>query len=166
MGEDLSLPERMPVRTPMQWADAPNAGFSTAPPEKLVRPVISGGAFGYQRVNVTAQQHDRDSLFAFMQRLVRARRACPEIGWGEHRVRETSAPGVLALHHTWRGNDVITLHNLGPDPAEARLDLGQTPTRLLPLFGTDATPDPQDQTEPVRLDGYGYRWFRVADTRR
>ena len=32
MGDDLSLPERNAVRTPMQWSDAPNAGFSTAQP--------------------------------------------------------------------------------------------------------------------------------------
>ena len=31
MGDDLSLPERIGVRTPMQWSDEPNAGFSTAP---------------------------------------------------------------------------------------------------------------------------------------
>lgn len=166
MGEDLSLPERMPVRTPMQWADAANAGFSTAPPDGLIRPVISGGAFGYQRVNVTGQQHDRDSLLVFMQRLVRVRRACPEIGWGDCRVIETAPPGVLALHHTWRDNDVITLHNLGPDPAELRLDLNRAPTRLLPLFGDSPAPEPQNHAMPMRLEGYGYRWFRVAETRR
>jgi maltose alpha-D-glucosyltransferase/alpha-amylase len=48
MGEDLSLPQREAVRTPMQWSDEPNGGFSTA--EKTVHPVISGGLYGYERV--------------------------------------------------------------------------------------------------------------------
>ena len=43
MGDDLSLPERNSVRTPMQWSDEPNAGFSTASAERLVRPVVSEG---------------------------------------------------------------------------------------------------------------------------
>lgn len=54
MGEDLSLPGRQAIRTPMQWSFKENAGFSTAPPDKLVRPVIDKGEYGYQTVNVTA----------------------------------------------------------------------------------------------------------------
>src|SRR5690606_5814181 len=43
MGDDLDLPEREAVRTPMQWAQEPNAGFSTA--EKLPNPVIDSGVW-------------------------------------------------------------------------------------------------------------------------
>src|SRR5205823_1291686 len=35
MGDDLSLPERNPVRTAMQWSNEPNGGFSTAPRSRL-----------------------------------------------------------------------------------------------------------------------------------
>jgi maltose alpha-D-glucosyltransferase/alpha-amylase len=52
MGEDLSQPDRWPVRGPMPWSDEPNAGFSTAPPERLVRPVIDDPQFGFRQVNV------------------------------------------------------------------------------------------------------------------
>ncbi len=38
MGDDLSLPERNSVRTPMQWSDEPNGGFSTAPPDRSSDP--------------------------------------------------------------------------------------------------------------------------------
>ena len=38
MGENLDLPERFAVRTPMQWSDGPNAGFSDAPEGEIVRP--------------------------------------------------------------------------------------------------------------------------------
>src|SRR3954471_7628358 len=46
MGDDLSLAERASVRTPMQWSDEENGGFSTAPREKLFYQVLSGGDFG------------------------------------------------------------------------------------------------------------------------
>ena len=42
MGEDLGLDGRMAVRTPMQWAPGPGAGFSAAPAERLVRPCSEG----------------------------------------------------------------------------------------------------------------------------
>jgi maltose alpha-D-glucosyltransferase/alpha-amylase len=94
MGEDLSQPERNSVRTPMQWDDEPpNAGFSTAPRERLVRPVISGGPFGFEAgVNVMAQRDAPGSLMEHVQLLIRTRRACPEIGWGECRVLDAGGP--------------------------------------------------------------------------
>ncbi|MEV5447624.1 alpha-amylase family glycosyl hydrolase, partial [Streptomyces sp. NPDC052644] len=62
MGEELSLDGRDAIRTPMQWSYKENGGFSTADPEKLIRPVIDKGDFGYQKVNVTAQRADSTSL--------------------------------------------------------------------------------------------------------
>jgi maltose alpha-D-glucosyltransferase/alpha-amylase len=49
MGEDLSLDGRDAVRTPMHWDDTPNAGFSSAEPDALFRPVVMTGKFGARR---------------------------------------------------------------------------------------------------------------------
>jgi maltose alpha-D-glucosyltransferase / alpha-amylase len=165
MGDDLSLPERNSVRTPMQWSDDPNAGFSTASSERLVRPVVSEGRFGYPRVNV-ASQHDLDgALMQSVQRLVRVRRSCPEVGWGEHRILETPESGVLALRYDWRGETVVILHNLASRPAEVILaDDGLRSLR--PLFCNSDDRATIDATAPIRLDGYGYRWFRAHGERR
>ena len=165
MGDDLSLPERNSVRTPMQWSDDPNAGFSTASSERLVRPVVSKGRFGYPRVNV-ASQHDLDgALMQSVQRLVRVRRSCPEVGWGEHRILETPESGVLALRYDWRGETVVILHNLASRPAEVILaDDGLRSLR--PLFCNSDDRATIDATAPIRLDGYGYRWFRAHGERR
>src|SRR5690554_5550225 len=54
MGDDLEQTERASVRTPMQWSAAVNGGFSEADPSCLPRPVISGGDYGYEKVNVEA----------------------------------------------------------------------------------------------------------------
>src|SRR5213076_1537095 len=56
MREDLSLPDRQAIRTPMQWSGAPNGGFTTS--DRPVRPVIEDGDHGYRKVNVTDQRHD------------------------------------------------------------------------------------------------------------
>src|SRR5689334_4146126 len=64
MGDNLSLPERNAIRTPMQWDETANAGFSTAPRAKLVRPVVSNGQYRYRSVNVAAQRRDPKSLLS------------------------------------------------------------------------------------------------------
>jgi maltose alpha-D-glucosyltransferase/alpha-amylase len=122
MGDDLSLEDRLAVRTPMQWSDARNCGFSPAPPRKLVRPVIGGGEYGYHEVNVQAQQHDPDSLLNRMEQLIRARRTCREIGHGSMTLLDPGEPSVLA--HRCEGNacSVVALHSLADRPCRVRLD--------------------------------------------
>jgi maltose alpha-D-glucosyltransferase / alpha-amylase len=165
MGEDLSLPERNSVRTPMQWADEPNAGFSTAPAERLVRPVVSKGAFDYRRINVAAQ-HDLDgSLMSTLQRLIRTRRACPEVGWGKCQVLETPETSVLVLRYDWHGETVLILHNLADRAVEVQISLDGV-SRLRPLFCDQDDRTMRDASDPISLSAYGYRWFRAQGERR
>jgi maltose alpha-D-glucosyltransferase/alpha-amylase len=57
MGDDLALPERQAVRTPMQWTDAPQAGFSTS--AKIIHPVIAKGHYRYDQLNIEKQRRDK-----------------------------------------------------------------------------------------------------------
>ncbi len=63
MGENLDVPGRMAVRTPMQWTAAEHGGFSTASADALPAPVVEGG-YGPEFVNVEAQRRDPESLLA------------------------------------------------------------------------------------------------------
>ena len=119
MGDDLTLPERDSVRTPMQWSSDRNAGFSTA--DKLVAPVVATGPYGYENVNVERQRRDPDSLLRWMTRLIRLRIECPEIGWGDWKLVATRSPHVLALLYRWRGTAVLCLHNFDEQPHEVTL---------------------------------------------
>jgi maltose alpha-D-glucosyltransferase / alpha-amylase len=157
MGEDLALPERLPVRTPMQWDSTPNAGFSSASSEKLIRRPITSGPFGAERVNVAAQEEDPKSLLQWVRRLVRARRACPELSSGTGEAFDTGEPAVFGLRVTGDGGGVVTLHNLADRPAMVRVDCPGS--RLIPVFGDGLAEGPSGNE--VRLTGYGYRWFRV-----
>ncbi len=163
MGEDLSLPERESVRTAMQWSDEPNAGFSTAPAGRLGRTVVSDGDFGYERVNVAAHQRDPKSLLHWMERLVRARKQCPEIGWGSWEALETGDPAVFALRSTWEGSSVITVHNLADRDAAVRLSLDGH-LSLYELLG-DRPYEVVDSSQEIKLEPYGYRWFRLGGSR-
>jgi maltose alpha-D-glucosyltransferase/alpha-amylase len=166
MGDDLSQDERNSVRAPMQWSDKPNAGFSTAPADKLVRPVISDGPFDYRKVNIGAQRDVPGSLMEHMQRLVRTRRSCPEIGWGECRVLHTAESCVLALASTWRGHTVVTLHNLADRKVEVELPAASTPPDLTPLFCADDDRKRRRADDPIPLGPYCFRWLRADGERR
>src|SRR5699024_3832037 len=77
MGDDLSLPERNSVRTPMQWSNQKNAGFSTAPEDALARPMISSGDYGYKHVNVKDQHRDPNSILNWIRQAISFRKECP-----------------------------------------------------------------------------------------
>ncbi len=167
MGENLAIPDRYAVRSPMQWTAGPNGGFSTAKPSKLVRPVTQDG-FSPEHVNVEAQRREPDSLLSFMTLLVRRYRECPELGWGDWTVIEQPEHALLAAEHSLDGDSMITLHNLGADPLTARVAVGPWPagTRLVDLLdgsSPDApdVPDHPGQLE-IPLEGYGFRWLRVV----
>lgn len=80
MGDDLTLQERLAVRTPMQWNAGPNGGFTKS--SVPFRPVISLGKYSYQNVNVEEQLRDTSSLLNFIKKLIEIRRLHPEIGLG------------------------------------------------------------------------------------
>jgi maltose alpha-D-glucosyltransferase/alpha-amylase len=78
MGDDLSLPERESVRTPMQWTADRHGGFSIA--DKPVLLVVYGGLFGYQHVDVAEQRRDPGSLLNCTEQLIHMCKECPEFG--------------------------------------------------------------------------------------
>ena len=159
MGDDLRLRDRAAIRTPMQWSNERNAGFSKA--ERLARPVISRGVFGYDAVNVEAQQRDASSLLRWTTRMIRLRKQCPEIGWGEWRVVPSGSRTVLAIAYVWRGNTIVSVHNLAREPREAKLRVGGG--TLTDLIDVEEMRAGHEGVHRVTLDAYGYRWLRLGD---
>jgi glycosidase len=160
MGEQLDIPDRYAVRVPMHWSAAPNGGFSTAPPDRLVRPQ-PGGAFGPAKVNVTDQRRDPGSLLRHVRRLIRCRRETPELGWGTSTLLETRDPALFAHRCDWEGSTVIAVHNLGPRAATAEVPLGDGATGVHDLLADAEEPAEPDGTLAVELEGHAGRWLRV-----
>jgi maltose alpha-D-glucosyltransferase/alpha-amylase len=161
MGDDLSLPEREGVRTPMQWTADDHGGFSAA--SKTVSPVITQGPFGTRRVNVAEQRRASGSLLNCVERMIRMRKECPEIGWGDFRVLPTRSPHVLAVHHTWRRNGLLSVHNFDDQAREVTLAVpGAEDQPLTNLLAPDDSYPGKDGRHAVALPPYGYRWYRVG----
>jgi trehalose synthase len=163
MSENLAIEGRMSVRSPMQWTDERNGGFSKARPSRLRRPVVEG-RFGPLAVNVAAQRREPDSLLSWMERLIRRRRETPELGWGSWTVLETNVPGVLAHRCDWEGRSVVAAHNFDDQPCLVRVNLGNVPDegRLDDLLDErGAIGEINDGSLELKMDRYGFRWFRI-----
>ncbi|MBW4693274.1 MAG: alpha-amylase family protein [Lyngbya sp. HA4199-MV5] len=164
MGDDLSLEERNPFRTPMQWTGEPNGGFSKAPADKLIRPVIDDEQFGYHHLNVIAQRRDPASLLNWMERAIRMRKECPEFGWGDWQIIDTGEPTIFAHRCQWRDGVVVAVHNLSSKPCTVTLQLKDDDSKhLIELLEDQSYDLLEDASREVHLEGYGYRWFRVSN---
>lgn len=162
MGEDLSLEERNSVRTPMQWSAEKNAGFSTA--DQLVHPVIDKGPFSFDMLNVETQRRSPQSLLNWMTALIRLRHECTEIGWGDWYILETGSPTVLGMYYTRQGSSLITLHNFDEKVQEIVIDLKQKKeSKLIDLMNIDENVADENGRHWIRIEAYGYRWFRAND---
>jgi maltose alpha-D-glucosyltransferase/alpha-amylase len=161
MGDNLDLPERNCARTPMQWSNQPQAGFTES--DKPLLPVISQGPYGFEHVNVAAQKRDPNSLMDWTERMIRMRKEVPEIGWGDFSIIPTRKPEVLAIRYDWRNNSVLFVHNLSAVPTE--LEFGPSAKidgQLVNLLASDhSTPDASGK-HCILLEPYGYRWFRIG----
>jgi maltose alpha-D-glucosyltransferase/alpha-amylase len=161
MGDNLRLPERECARTPMQWTSEAHGGFSRA--KRVLRPAIDDAVYGYHRVNLADQRRDPDSLVNWTERMIRMRKECPEISWGDYTVLRTNATDVLALRFDWRGTSLVTLHNFADRARRVMFKVGcRNDPVLVSLFDQTHTTARNDGTYHVSLKPYGWRWLRVS----
>lgn len=162
MGDDLSLPGRESVRTPMQWSAQPNGGFSTAPPEQLTLPVIAKGEYGFETVNVEQQRHDPQSLLNWLERTMRRRKECPAFGLGSCSFIDTGLPAVLAHRCDHEGTTVFAVHNFAARRARVKLPVGQAGAGagcVHDILAGHRHDLQKDGHYVVELEPFGYRWL-------
>jgi maltose alpha-D-glucosyltransferase/alpha-amylase len=162
MGENLALDGRDAIRTPMQWQAGRTAGFSTAPPDRLVKPTPTRGRFSAARVNARDQSRDPGSLLRWFEQLIRVLRECPEIGNGTPAVVDVPAPRSVLVHRfDAPEGSIVLLHNLADEPASVDLgSLGRTPDAHEVL--SDGPYEPLGRRlGDLRLNPWGYRWIRL-----
>lgn len=161
MGDDLSLKERDAVRTPMQWSDEVNAGFSRAKAKELIHPVVNEGPYRYELLNVETQARQTDSILSWTTRMVRLRKNCPEIGLGDWRILDVGEPSTLAMLFEDGGERVLVVHNFSAKPREVVVDAGLGDGWVLvDLIEPLEVTAEKGGSHRLRLGACGYRWFR------
>ncbi|MFC6077287.1 maltose alpha-D-glucosyltransferase [Microbispora bryophytorum] len=167
MGDNIWLGDRDGVRTPMQWTPDRNAGFSSCDPGRLYLPVIMDPIYGYQAINVEAQQKSSSSLLHFTKRMIEIRKRHPVFGLGEFTELNSSNPSVLAFVRELGDDRVLCVNNLSRFPQPVELDLrrfeGSTPVECM---GGVPFPPIGELPYLLTLPGHGFYWFTLPVTHR
>ena len=162
MGDNIWLDDRDGVRTPMQWDSGPNAGFSTAPAEKLYLPVISSEEYGPHVVNVHDQMRDSLSLLNRLRHLIAVRKSAPALAHGSLRWAEVENTSVAAAWREIPGQRILALHNLSASAQDIEVDVGAG----MPLTAHDLLTGAEyvfyhGEKLAVRLAPFAYHWWEI-----
>jgi maltose alpha-D-glucosyltransferase/alpha-amylase len=162
MGDNIFLGDRNGVRTPMQWNGDRNAGFSRADAARLYYPVITDPVYGYQAVNVEAQERVPTSLLNWMKRMVTVRKRHKAFGRGTIRFLHPENQKILVYLREWENEIILCAVNLSRFVQAAEIDLsewaGYEPVEAIgetrfPLIG--------DLPYFMTFGPHSFYWFRL-----
>jgi maltose alpha-D-glucosyltransferase/alpha-amylase len=173
MGDNIYLGDRNGVRTPMQWNSDRNAGFSKAVPAKLYFPVIMDPIWGYQAINVEAQQTDASSLLHWTRNMIALRKIFQVFGRGSLEFLHPDNRKVLAYIRDYTGpagdgdtdghsETVLCVANLSRFAQPVQLDLSKFAGRqAVEMLGYVPFP-PIDKTPyAITLAPYSFFWLEL-----
>ncbi len=163
MGDNIYLGDRDGVRTPMQWSPDRNAGFSRAAPQRLFLPPVMDPIYGYEAVNVEAQQQSPGSLLNWMKRIIAVRQAHRAFGRGTQTFVYPRNRKILAYLRELEDETLLCVFNLSRNAQAVELDLSRF-TGMVPveLLGRTAFPPIADAPYPLAMPGYGFYWFVLS----
>jgi maltose alpha-D-glucosyltransferase/alpha-amylase len=164
MGDNFYLGDRDGVRTPMQWTADRNAGFSRADFARLYFPVIMDPVYGYQSVNVEAQQRYPTSLLNWMRLMIHLRREHKVFGRGSLEFIKPENRKIFAFTRVYGDDRVLCVYNLSGVAQPVELDLQQY-YGFTPVEMVGGTEFPQIGKRPYQLAlaPYGFYWFFLRE---
>ena len=162
MGDNVYVGDRNGVRTPMQWSDDRNAGFSRANPHKLYLPLIVDSEYNYTTVNVEAQRSNPNSLLNAMRRLLATRKRFQAFGRGEFELLHPENRKVLAFTRIFKDECILVVANLSRFVQTVELDLSEFSGSIpVEIFGRTEFPPVQDSPYFLSLGAYAFYWFSL-----
>jgi maltose alpha-D-glucosyltransferase/alpha-amylase len=171
MGDNIYLGDRNGVRTPMQWNSDRNAGFSKAVPARLYFPVIMDPIWGYQAINVEAQQADASSLLHWTRNMIALRKFFQVFGRGTLEFLHPENRKVLAYIRDYQSQEnehsetVLCVANLSRFAQPIALDLGRFAGRQpVEMLGYVPFPEITAQPYPLTLAPYSFLWLELQPT--
>jgi alpha-glucosidase len=138
-------------RTPMQWNDAKNAGFSNAKPWLPVPPT-------YKTHNVAAESKDPNSILSVYRQLLAMRHNEPALLNGTYTAINEDDPNVLAYLRKDKNEAILVLLNMSNTPQKIKLNLapqGFASPKLTVLLSTFQQPTSATSAGAVDLPPFG-----------
>jgi maltose alpha-D-glucosyltransferase / alpha-amylase len=163
MGDNIYLGDRDGVRTPMHWNADRNAGFSRADFAQLYLPVLMDPVYGYERVNVEAEQRDGSSFLQWFRRLLAVRKQHPVFGMGTFEALHPENPAIFTYIRKYGDDIVLVVNNLAGRAQAAELDLsafeGMYP---IELFGGERFPRIGELPYLLTFAPHSFYWFQLV----
>lgn len=160
MGDNFFLGDRHGMRTPMQWSPDRNAGFSRADPQFLYLPPIMDPIYGYEAVNVEAQNREPSSLLNWMKRIIAARQSHPTFGRGTLEFLYPGNRKILAYVRQYGEESILCVANLSRSAQPVELDLSKFRGKIpIELLGQTTFPPIGDLPYLLTLPGHNFYWF-------
>ncbi|MEZ4502655.1 MAG: maltose alpha-D-glucosyltransferase [Dehalococcoidia bacterium] len=160
MGDNIFLGDRDGVRTPMQWTGDRNAGFSTADPASIYLPVIADPLYGYQAVNVEAQERTPSSFLNWMRRMIALRRERQVFGRGTLEMLHPENRHVFAFVRRFEDEVVLVVANLSRFVQPVELDLSEfAGTIPIEMMGKTTFPPIEDTPYRLAMGPHAFYWF-------
>ena len=162
MGDNIYLGDRNGVRTPMQWSSDRNGGFSRADPARLYAPPIMDPVYGFQSINVEAQERYPFSMLHWMKRLIAMRRQHRSLGRGSLEIIYGPNRKVLSFLRRDANETIMVVANLSRSVQPTSLDLHAL-AGLIPIemWGLTEFPRITDQPYFLTLGPYATYWFAL-----
>ena len=161
MGDNIWLPDRNGVRTPMQWNDTSNAGFSSASPELFYSPVITADEYGSTNVNVFDQISDATSLLNQTAKFIQVRKAHPAFGWGSLDWIDVGNTRIAAYLRQYKTQTILVLNNLSNQSIEISVNCPSGWVSLADLFSNIRISIPYERKLQLSIEPYTYFWFNI-----
>ncbi len=164
MGDNIYLGDRDGVRTPMQWSPDRNAGFSKSDPQKLFLPAVMDPVYGFQSINVEAQNRAPTSLLNWTRRLISVRRNHKAFSRASVDFLYPGNRKILAFTRQHEGEVILCVANVSRTAQPVELHLQEFKGRVpVELLGRNAFPPIGDLPYLLTIQPYGFYWFLLAE---
>jgi oligo-1,6-glucosidase len=122
--ENLKFGARDNGRTPFQWDNSPNAGFTSGEPWLKVNP-------NYNQINAKAQESDPNSTLNYFRKVVALRKSNPVLTYGKYKLLDKDNPNVYAYTRIWQGQKMLVLLNFTANNASTNLGIDVSKAKVL-----------------------------------
>ena len=147
----IHVSSRDSARTPVQWSDAPNAGFSTAEPWFYVNQ-------NYPEINVAAEERDPDSVLNFYRRALALRKGSETLLWGDYREYFPRSRKFYMYERSWKGERVLVICSFSQQTVRCRLPEGYAAADAELLLGNYAAGAEPGTLRPWEAQVWRWRW--------
>ena len=125
----LGMRGRDNARTPMQWDDTENAGFTTGTPWLKVNP-------NYKQINAASQVHDENSVFSYYKKLISLRKQYPIIIDGHYELLLPEDDKIFAYTRTLGKEKLLVICNFSEETLDCPLGLPEHGELLIANYKT------------------------------